>query len=189
MLIRIVLFLLESLFFVLIGAALLRAWMNWLRINMRTQPGLFAMAATDWLVKPLRRLMPAMLAQSRIDWASVLAAFMLALVYGLIWTLLMNVTGAPDGPLTGAVPLALLGMVVFALKMLLRVVLQGLFFLVLAFAVLSWLQPGSPVYHQLGRLVDPLITPLRRVVPSIGGVDLSALVLMLLLQIGLMLLG
>ena len=51
MLIRIVLFLLESLFFVLIGAALLRAWMNWLRINMRTQPGLFAMAATDWLAQ------------------------------------------------------------------------------------------------------------------------------------------
>ena len=39
MLLRIVSFLLESLFFVLIAAALLRAWMNWLRINMRTQPG------------------------------------------------------------------------------------------------------------------------------------------------------
>ena len=73
MLIRVASFLLESLFFVLIGAALLRGWMNWLRINMRTQPGLFAMAVTDWLVKPLRRFMPAMLAQSRIDWASMLA--------------------------------------------------------------------------------------------------------------------
>jgi len=189
MLIRIVSFLLESLFFVLIAAALLRAWMNWLRINMRAQPGLFAMAATDWLVKPLRRVMPTVLIKSRVDWASVLAAFMLALVYGLIWTLLLSVMADPAGLLSAVQPLALLGIVGFALKMLIRVVLQGLFFMVLAFAVLSWVQPGSPTYHQLGRLVDPLITPLRRVVPSIGGVDLSALVLMLILQIGLMLLG
>ena len=53
MLIRILSFLLDTLFFVLIGAALLRAWMNRLRINMRVQPGVFVMAVTDWLVKPL----------------------------------------------------------------------------------------------------------------------------------------
>lgn len=189
MLIRIISFLLESLFFVLIAAALLRAWMNGLRINMRTQPGLFAMAVTDWLVKPIRRVMPAALAQSRVDWASVLAAFILAMVYGLVWTAVMTVMSGPIHQLSELAPLALLGVVVFALKMLIRVVLQGLFFMVLAFAVLSWLQPGSPTYHQLGRLVEPLITPLRRVLPSLGGVDLSALVLMLMLQIGLMLLG
>ena len=50
MLIRILSFLLESIFFVLIAAALLRAWMNWLRVNMRGQPGTFVMAVTDWLV-------------------------------------------------------------------------------------------------------------------------------------------
>jgi YggT family protein len=38
-------------------------------------------------------------------------------------------------------------------------------------------------------LVEPVLGPLRRVVPSIGGVDLSAMALLLLLQIGLMLLG
>ena len=80
MLIRIVSFLLESLFFILVAAALLRAWMNWLRINMRVQPGSFVMAATDWLVKPLRRGIPAKLMQSRIDWASVVAAVVLVVV-------------------------------------------------------------------------------------------------------------
>jgi YggT family protein len=189
MLIRIVSFLLESLFFVLIAAALLRAWMNWLRINMRTQPGLFVMAITDWLVKPLRRVIPAALAQSKVDWASVVAAFVLALAYGLLWTVLISVMVGSAGMLSDVVPGALLGIGGFAAKMLIRVVLQGLFFMVLAFAVLSWVQPGSPAYHQLGRLIDPFITPIRRVVPSIGGVDLSALVLMLILQLGLMLLG
>jgi YggT family protein len=61
--------------------------------------------------------------------------------------------------------------------------------LVIGFAILSWVQPGSPAYGLLGRLTEPLLQPLRRIVPTIGGVDLSALVLILILQIGLMILG
>jgi hypothetical protein len=49
MLIRILGFILETIFFFLIAAALLRAWMNGLRVNMRGQPGSFVMALTDWL--------------------------------------------------------------------------------------------------------------------------------------------
>ena len=189
MLIRVVSFLLESLFFVLIAAALLRAWMNWLRINMRTQPGIFVMAVTDWLVKPMRRAIPAAMAKSRVDSASLMAALVLALAYGFLWALMIAAFAGSAGLMTFATPFALLGILGVALKMLIRVVLQGLFFVVLAFAVLSWVQPGSAVHHQLGRLIDPLIAPIRRVVPSIGGLDLSALFLMLILQIGLMLLG
>ncbi|MES2944280.1 MAG: YggT family protein [Pseudomonadota bacterium] len=179
MLIRILFFLLETLFFLLIGAALLRGWMNWTRTNMRAQPGSFVMALTDWIVKPLRRAMPAQLGKSRVDWASLLAAALLALLYAVILALL---TGLLSG--LGAV-LPLLG---FALKMLIRVALQAMMILVFGFAILSWVQPGSPAYSLLGRLTEPLLAPLRRVIPSIGGVDLSALVLILILQIGLMVL-
>lgn len=184
MLIRILAFLLETIFFVLIAAALLRAWMNWVRVNMSAQPGSFVMALTDWLVKPLRRVLPRSLAQSRIDWASVIAAVVLALVYALLWALLF-------GLLLGALELApvlLLTLLSFALKMLVRVALQTLFILVLGFAILSWVQPGSPAYALLGRLTEPMLAPLRRVIPAVGGVDLSALVLIVLLQIALMVL-
>ena len=184
MLIRILAFLLETLFFLLIAAALLRAWMNWVRVNMSAQPGRFVMAVTDWLVKPLRRILPRSLAQSRVDWASVIAAVILALAYALLWALLF-------GMLLGALELApvlLLTLLSFALKMLLRVALQTMFILVLGFAILSWVQPGSPVYALLGRLTEPMLAPLRRVIPAVGGVDLSALVLIVLLQIALMIL-
>jgi YggT family protein len=184
MLIRILAFLLETLFFLLIAAALLRAWMNWVRVNMSAQPGRFVMAVTDWLVKPLRRMLPKSLAQSRVDWASVIAAVILALAYALLWALLFGV-------LMGALelaPVVLLTLLSFALKMLVRVALQTLFILVLGFAILSWVQPGSPAYALLGRLTEPLLAPLRRVVPAVGGVDLSALVLIVLLQIALMIL-
>lgn len=184
MLIRILSFLLETIFFVLIAAALLRAWMNWVRVNMSAQPGSFVMALTDWLVKPLRRVLPRSLAQSRVDWASVVAAAVLALAYALLWALLF-------GLLLGALelaPLVLLTLLSFALKMLVRVALQTLFILVLGFAILSWVQPGSPAYVLLGRLTEPVLAPLRRVIPAIGGVDISALVLIVLLQIALMIL-
>jgi len=182
MLIRVLSFLLETLFFVLIGAALLRAWMNRLRINMSAQPGYFVMAVTDWLVKPLRRALPKALAQSRVDWASLLAALLLALVYALVWAALV---GALLNLTAGMLPALLLA----ALRMLVRVALQLAFVVVLVYAIISWLQPGSPMYGLLGRLAEPLLAPLRRFIPAVGGVDLSALVLLLLLQIGLMILG
>ncbi len=185
MLIRILSFLLETLFFVLIGAALLRAWMNRLRINMSAQPGYFVMAVSDWLVKPLRRVLPKAVAQARVDWASLLAALLLALVYAVLSAALFGALLA----VAGVGPAVLVGLLVFALKMLLRVALQMAFIVVLAYAVISWLQPHSPLYGMLGRLAEPLLAPLRRVIPAIGGVDLSALVLLLLLQIGLMVLG
>jgi len=86
-------------------------------------------------------------------------------------------------------PLILLSLLGLALKMLLKVALQTLFTLVLGYALLSWVQPGSPAYVLLGRLTEPVLAPLRRLIPAVGGVDLSALALMLVLQIALMVLG
>lgn len=183
MLIRILAFLLETLFFFLVAAALLRAWMNWVRVNMSGQPGSFVMALTDWLVKPLRRALPKSLARTRVDWASALAAVVLALVYALLWGALFGALLEPASWGFGLLILPAL-----AAKMVLRVALQTLFILVLGYAILSWIQPGSPAYVLLARLTEPLLSPLRRVIPTIGGVDLSALVLLVLLQIGLMVL-
>jgi YggT family protein len=112
----------------------------------------------------------------------------LAVLYALVSALLFGVLMAVPGGATAFTPFAWLGWLVFAGKMLIRVALQTMFILVLGFAILSWVQPGSAAYALLGRLTEPLLAPLRRVIPTIGGVDLSALVLLLLLQIGLMVL-
>lgn len=182
---KVLFFLLETLFFFLVGAALLRAWMNQLRINMSAQPGRFAMALTHWLVAPVRRVLPASLAQSRFDWGSVVAALLLALAYGGMWLLLAAWVSPVD-----ASPAALvLTIPVLAFKLLLRVLLQGLMVLLLIYAVLSWVQPASPVMTTLDRLCGPILQPIRRVLPLVGGVDLSVLVLIVLLQVGLILLG
>ena len=50
-------------------------------------------------------------------------------------------------------------------------------------AVLSWIQPSSPVQYILHQLTDPMLQPIRRALPLVGGIDLSPLVALLLLQV------
>jgi YggT family protein len=181
---RILLFLLDTVFFVLVGAALLRAWMNSARLRMTQQPGIFAMAVTDWLVIPLRKTLPRRWVQANADWASLLAALLLALAYSVIWHGLVGgaVAGLGSAGVVVSLPLV-------AVTFVLRTALQGVMTLALMYAVLSWVQPQATAMGLLERLIEPLLRPLRRVLPQIGGLDLSVLVLIVLLQIGLMVLG
>lgn len=177
-------FILEVVFQVLVGAALLRAYMNGLRVNMQVQPGIFVMAVTDWLVRPLRRWLPQSVARARWDWASLIAALLLALLFALLW-------GSLIGMVYGGMALSVAGpgLLWMAVSFLLRVLLQTLSLLVLGYVLVSWLQPGSYFYAMLARLVEPVLSPFRRLVPVIGGLDLSPMVLLLVLQVGVMLLS
>jgi YggT family protein len=181
---RILFFLLDTLFFCLIGAALLRGWMNTRQMRMTQQPGVFVMALTDWIVQPLRKTLPRAWAQAQLDWGSFLSALVLGLTYSVLWHLLRGgvIPGVQHLGFTVTIP-------VLALIFLLRTVLQGLMVMALIYAVLSWLQPHSALSHTLTRLLEPVLRPIQRWVPTIGGVDLSVLVLIVLLQVGLLLLG
>jgi YggT family protein len=66
---------------------------------------------------------------------------------------------------------------------LLNVSISGLGWLVIAYAVLSWVRAGTDVAYFLAQLVEPLLRPIRRVLPLVGGVDLSPLALLLALQV------
>lgn len=173
-------FLIDTLFFFLIAACLLRAWMNAQRIRMAQQPGPFVMALTDWLVAPLRRVLPRAVAQSNLDGGSLLAALLLSVAYGVVMWLIWA---------GGDAVLALPTVLSMGLRVLVRSALQLVMLLAFAYAILSWVQPRSPVMGLLDRLCSPIVAPVRRVVPLVGGVDLSVLVVIIALQVGLMLLG
>jgi len=182
---RIAFFVLDTVFFILVGAALLRVWMNQLQVKLTQQPGVFAMAVTDWLVKPVRGILPRPLLQSQADWGSWMAAVLLSLAYGGLWMMASLSAGASvSNPVT-----IWLAIVATALQFLLRTALQATMFMMLAYAILSWTRSDSPALGTLDRLCTPFLRPIRRWVPLIGGVDLSVLVLVILLQIGLMLLA
>jgi len=184
---QIFVFLIDTVFFVLVASALLRAWLNGARISLSQQPGLFVMAVTNWIVMPLRRMLPPAMQRSRWDVASLLAAILLSMAHG---GMLLAAGGlfaaAPHAAAMSAAMWAMLPLI--ALKLLLKTAVQGLMWLVIAYAVLSWVQPQAQVQSLLARLLAPALSPIRRHLPRIGGVDLSALVLVVVLQVVLMLL-
>lgn len=76
-----------------------------------------------------------------------------------------------------------------ALFGLVRVAITGMIGLLIVYAVMSWVQAQSPMSDVIARLCAPLLRPVRRVLPLMGGLDLSPLVLLVLLQVALMVLG
>lgn len=174
MIVQILQFLLEVVSGLIAGACLLRLYMQAQRIPFNNPVGQLVFALSDWIVMPLRKIIPN---RSQYDLSSLVAAGLVMLVqYVLLWLLL----GANGNP--GLVP-------VLALFGLLRMVLTGLIGILIVYAILSWVQPHSLIAGILHRLSEPLLRPLRKLIPLIGGVDLSALVAIIALQVLLMVLG
>ncbi|MBP9147545.1 MAG: YggT family protein [Rhodoferax sp.] len=170
--------LLEVVVGVLAGACLLRLYMQSLRIPMSARSGnplgRFIFALTDWIVLPLRRVLPSL---GWLDTASLVATFLLELAeFGVLWLLAGGAGGLYAVPI-----LAGFGV--------LRMAISGLTALVIVYAVLSWVATHSPMAEVIERLVNPLLTPIRRVVPLVGGIDLSPLALLVILQIAAIVLG
>lgn len=169
---QIISLLLQVVFGLVAGACLLRLYMQYQRVAMSARAGNplgpFIFALTDWLVLPLRRVIPAV---GRWDIASLVAAYLLELVQFILFWLLAGSRGGPT-----LIPL----LAVFGVA---HLALSGLSGLVIIYAVLSWVQTDSAMADVLARMVTPLLKPIRRVVPLLGGVDLSPLVLLVLLQI------
>jgi YggT family protein len=165
---QIISFLLDVAVGLLGGACLLRLYMQHQRISFKNPVGRFVFALTDWLVLPLRRILPAV---GRWDTASLVAAFLLELAqYGLLWLLAGRTTGVAALPL-----LAIFG--------LLRLVISALTGLVIVYAILSWVRADSPIVDVIDRLCAPLLRPWRRMIPLVGGIDLSPLAFLVALPV------
>ena len=174
MLFQIVSFLLDVVGGLLTGACLLRLYMQLQRVPFGNPVGRLVFALSDWMVLPLRKLLPAM---GRVDTSCLVAALLVQVVQYLVLLLLL---GAAMG-LAWLPWLALFGLV--------RTAVMGLMGLLIVYAVLSWVQTRSPISDVIARLCEPLLAPVRRVLPALGGVDLSPLVLLVLLQVLMIVLG
>lgn len=163
-------FLLETVGQLLATSCLLRAYMHWLGIASRDPIGHFVIAVTDWIVKPLRRVMPV---TRQIDWSSLMAALVVSVLLAIAFVILAGLSAAP---VFGAVVLtAVVWLVQWSVFLLIIVVI--------AHAVLSWVNPHAPIAPTLDALSRPFLAPIRRLIPLVGGVDLSPLVLIIGLQV------
>lgn len=152
---------------VLASALLLRFWMQAVRVRPPIEVAQFTYQLTDWCVRPLRRILPG---AGGYDWASLIAAFLVALIATTLETWLGG----------------LLSVRIIALLTLLRFchwILYGLIVLLVIEVIFSWVNPHAPLAPFVRALNDPLMRPLRRVVPMLGAIDLSPLIAFILLRI------
>ena len=172
-----IVFLLDSVISFFCVLFLLRFMMQAMRVSFAGQPGNFVVALTNWAVKPLRRIIPGI---GGLDWSTVFAAFALQLLLSGILIVLSGRFAEAD--IAGLVPMILW----FALRAVLRLAVYIMIGALILQAVLSWINPYSPLAAPAQQLTRPILDPIRRLIPLIGGIDLSPLVAILLLQVVLM---
>jgi YggT family protein len=147
---------------------LARFHFQWLRVPFRNPAGEFVLATTSWLVVPTRRVVPGL---AGLDLPTLLLAW-LAQALGL-WAQ-AAMLGAEPGALTVAA---------IALVDLLRYSLYILVFAVIVQALLSWINPYTPMAPVFDALTRPFLRPLRRFVPLAGNIDLTPLILLVVLYV------
>lgn len=172
-----IIFLLDAVISFFCTLFLLRFMMQTMRVSFNGQIGHFVVALTNWAVKPLRRIIPGI---GGLDWSSIFVAYALQLLLTGIIVGLSSRFGEVD--IAGLAPTILW----FALRALLRLAVYIMIGALILQAVLSWINPYSPLSAPAQQLTGPLLDPIRRFVPLIGGIDLSPLVAILLLQALLM---
>lgn len=162
-------YIISALLWLLFFAFLLRAILQFVRADFRNPISQAVLRVTNPLVLPLRRVIPPI---GKVDLASVIALLLvqLAVVCIELW---INGMGIPPAPRL---------ITVLALD-LARKVIQFYFVALIIYVVLSWVAPGtySPASSLLDRICEPLVNPVRRVIPPIGGLDLSVVFVMILL--------
>lgn len=153
---------------------LARFLMQWLRVPFRNVLGEFVIAGTSWMVVPARRVIPSL---AGLDLASILLAWLLQ---ALLLYVIYLIAGVGFGSAPGIGAAVLFGL---AFIDLVRFTLYIFVFALIVQAVLSWVNPYSPVGPLFDALTRPFLRPIRRFVPPLGNVDLSPLVLIVFLQV------
>src|SRR6187455_2001136 len=170
-------FVLEVFFGLFVYGFLLRFLMQTMRAPFRNPAGAAVIALTDWAVKPLRRIIPG---SKGYDWASLVAAYLTEVLQ--VATLLLIFSG-----FTAITGNAVVFVIATAAIMLLKAALWILLVVVIAQALLSWVAPDGPLSGMLNAMTFPFLRPLRRLIPPLGGsLDLTPLILIVLIQLGLM---
>ena len=170
-------FVLDAIFSLFILAALVRFWMQAFRAPSRNPIAQFSMALTDWAVKPLRRVIPGLL---NLDWASLIVAGLLEFVLQVLLILVAGVSPIEN-------PSVLSVLLFLSFVKLVRLSIYVFMGALIIQVVLSWVNPYHPVQPFFTALTNPFMKPVRRVIPPIGGVDISPVFVLIFFQLLLML--
>ena len=150
---------------------LLRFWLPFFGADFRSPVTQGILRLTSPLIVPVRRFIPSV---GRVDTATVLVAL---IIEYLLVLLLLGLRGVSEDFL------AIATTAVFELAIL---SLNLMFFVILIRIVLSWVAPNSynPMVAMLNTIAEPILRPFRRMIPAIGGLDISPIFAIVLLKAG-----
>jgi len=148
----------------------LRLILQWVRADFGNPLSQFVLKVTNPLVMPLRRMVPPV---RGLDTATVLVVLLLEMVVTL-GLVKLTCTGSPD----------ILQLILLTILRLVYLILRIYLFVILIYVLLSWISPGGyhPVAHLLSAIAEPVLRPFRNLIPLIGGIDLSPLFALIVIQ-------
>ncbi|MEH6589426.1 MAG: YggT family protein [Halioglobus sp.] len=168
---EIIIYLVQTLVSLYLIAMLLRFLLQLVRADFYNPICQFLVKATNPLVVPMRRLIPGL---GGIDLATLILALVLQMA-AIVILMLIHGVGFPN-------PLLIL---LWAVLGILGLLVNIYFFGLLAMIILSWVASGSghPAIYLLHQLTEPVMAPVRKILPPMGGLDLSPILLFVLINI------
>lgn len=131
----------------------------------------FVIVMSQPIVSPLRRIIPNF---AKIEFSTLL---LIIIFESIKASLILLISGSS---------IHFGSLLVYSLMATVSLILSIFFYSILIFALLSWIQPGpTPLYEVLSQVTAPILRPLRRLLPLVGGFDLSPLLALILLQLAL----
>ncbi|MFA6163915.1 MAG: YggT family protein [Methylobacter sp.] len=168
-----VIFVIDSLFSLYILAVLLRFLLQWCGANFYNPISQFLVKVTHPPLRILRRFVPPI---GKIDTSSLVLVLTLQMLADFSILMLKGVS-IGIGALT-----------ILSLTQLISLLINIFIYAVFARAILSWINPGafSSASSILDSLTEPLLSTCRKFIPDLGGIDLSPLAVLMLLQLAKM---
>jgi YggT family protein len=167
------LFLINTLFDLYLFVFIMRIILVYTGANYFNPFTQFIVKLTDFLVVPLRRLIPNM---GRIETSSILLILILEILkFYLVSSLSF---GNPN----------VIGIIILALSDMLKLLIMTFFYAIILQAILSWIQPYAPINRILHQITAPIMRPLQRIIPPVGGFDISPIPALIGLQLLIILL-
>ena len=173
----ILMYLIQTLLSLYLVAMLLRFLLQLVRADFYNPISQFLVKATNPLVLPVRKVIPG---YAGLDLASLLLTVLLQLL-GIAVILLLNGIGLPSIVL----------LVIWSVLGVVGLLVNIYFFALLAMIILSWVAAGSnhPAIYLLFQLTEPIMAPLRKVLPPMGGLDFSPILVFVLINVIQIVLG
>jgi YggT family protein len=163
------LFLINIVFTFFINMVFLRFFLQWVKADFYNPLCQFVIKITNFALLPLRRIIPGFLG---LDWAAIV---LVILVQALELALISLLTGPTPGALFP----------ILILTHLLSTLLVLYFMIILGWVLFNFSSNAyrNPIYIALSQLCEPILRPIRRMIPALGGFDLSPLIALIVIQV------